>query len=410
MTITWTSTTATIGQLKPWAQNPRYSTKVQAKRLLESWKALGQFQTIAVGPAWDVYDGHQRLSALLTVYGLDYCIDVRQSDRALTDDERRKLVITAHVGAVGGWDWDKLSAWDTSDLREWGMDADALKTWNADVGQLTAMLESEKPAPVEDAEPAIDRADELRVKWGIETGQLWQLGEHRLICGDCTDRAVVERVMGGERADMAFTDPPYGVDYHGGHFHSGDVNIVRKREKLAGDEDASIYGRFLPVAVQFVDGPLYIWFADRVAGPVYQAVDAVGASVHALIIWNKTNATYAAMNAQYKQRHEPCLYIRPSGSTLRWSGPSNECTVWDIKRDSQNEFHPTQKPVELAERAISNHIASTVADFFLGSGTTLIACERLGRKCRAIEISPAYVAVALERWTLETGKKPKRLS
>ena len=197
MTITWTSTTATIGQLKPWAQNPRYSTKVQAKRLLESWKALGQFQTIAVGPAWDVYDGHQRLSALLTVYGLDYCIDVRQSDRALTDDERRKLVITAHVGAVGGWDWDKLSAWDTSDLREWGMDADALKTWNADVGQLTAMLESEKPAPVEDAEPAIDRADELRVKWGIETGQLWQLGEHRLICGDCTDRAVVERVMGG---------------------------------------------------------------------------------------------------------------------------------------------------------------------------------------------------------------------
>lgn len=140
MSLTWTNVTATLGSLKPWAHNPRYSTKVQAKRLLASWKELGQFQTIAIGPDGEVYDGHQRLSALLTVHGPDYTIDARQSNRALSDEERQKLVIIAHVGAVGSWDWDKLSGWDAPQLGEWGMDADALKAWNTDAAQLATML------------------------------------------------------------------------------------------------------------------------------------------------------------------------------------------------------------------------------------------------------------------------------
>ncbi len=193
--ITWTNTTATLGQLKPWALNPRLSTKAQAKRLLKSWEDLGQFQTIAVSPEWDVYDGHQRLSALLTVHGPEHRVDVRQSDRKLTDGEHRELIMMAHVGAVGSWDWEKLKTWDAPELHEWGMDADALKAWQTDAAALATMLESDKPAPVEDVEPQVDRAEELRVKWGVEAGQLWQLGDHRLICGDCTDRAVVERVM-----------------------------------------------------------------------------------------------------------------------------------------------------------------------------------------------------------------------
>lgn len=143
--LTWTNVTATLGSLKPWAHNPRYSTKAQAKRLLQSWKELGQFQTIAIGPEGEVYDGHQRLSALLTVHGPDYAIDARQASRALTDEERQKLVITAHVGAVGSWDWDKLAAWDTQALGAWGMDADALKAWNTDAAALATMLGAEVP-------------------------------------------------------------------------------------------------------------------------------------------------------------------------------------------------------------------------------------------------------------------------
>jgi hypothetical protein len=150
--LTWTNTTATLGQLQPWAHNPRQSTKAQARRLLESWAELGQFQTIAIGPAnadgkFPVYDGHQRLSALLTLYGPAYVIDARQSNRALTDEERHKLVITAHVGSVGQWDWNALSGWDADKLQAWGMDSDKVKEWRGDISNLSAMLTAEEEEP-----------------------------------------------------------------------------------------------------------------------------------------------------------------------------------------------------------------------------------------------------------------------
>jgi DNA modification methylase len=244
----------------------------------------------------------------------------------------------------------------------------------------------------------MDKADELQEKWQVETGDLFVIGKHRLICGDCTDEAVVERVMGGEKAQMLFTDPPYGVDYTGGHFHSGDVNIKRERPRLTGDA-IEIYSKFLPVVLPFIDGPCYVWFAGTKANSVYKAVLDAGCKIHAMIVWHKINATYAAMNAQYKQRHEPCLYFKPRGSTLRWTGPTDECTLWEIKRDSVNELHPTQKPVALALRAIGNHNAEIIADFFVGSGSTLAACEQLNRRGRGIEIEPKYCAVTLERLT-----------
>jgi len=248
-----------------------------------------------------------------------------------------------------------------------------------------------------DAEPQIDKAAELNKVWQVKTGDLWQIGEHRLLCGDSTKREDVERVMMGERAEMMFTDPPYGVNYEGGHFHSGDVNIKRKREKLADDDSTAIYFNFLPEALKVVEGPCYMWFAGNKARDVYNAVFDAGCEVHALIIWHKTNATYAAMNAQYKQRHEPCLYFKPKGSTLRWCGATTEATVWNEDRDGINEHHPTQKPIKLAMKAIGNHSAKTIVDFFCGSGSTLVACQNLSRKCRGIEISPDYCAVILQR-------------
>jgi len=265
----------------------------------------------------------------------------------------------------------------------------------------------EEEPPVEDVAPRIDKAAELQEVWQTELGQIWQLGEHRLVCGDCTDSGVVEAVMDGKKAEMMFTDPPYGVGYTGGHFHSGDVNIKRERPKLAGDNNANIYAKFLPIVLPFVDGPCYVWFASSVGKPVFDAIIDNGCQIHAMIIWHKVNATYAAMNAQYKQRHEPCMYFKPKGSTLRWVGPTNECTVWDEKRDGVNEYHPTQKPIVLPERAIKNHKAQTVLDVFAGSGSTIIACERLNRKCRAIEIEPKYVAVTLQRYLDATGKAPE---
>jgi DNA modification methylase len=219
------------------------------------------------------------------------------------------------------------------------------------------------------------------------------------MCGDSTSIDAVEKLMLGEKAEMMFTDPPYGVNYEGGHFNKKDS------KKLKNDDSAKIYNDFLPVALSFVDGPCYMWFAGSKARDVYNSLHDNECEVHALIIWHKTNATYAAMNAQYKQRHEPCIYFKPKGSTLRWCGASTESTLWNQERDGINEFHPTQKPIALAVKAIENHKAQTVVDFFGGSGSTLMACEKTGRSARVMEFEPKYIDVIIARWQDFTGQK-----
>jgi DNA modification methylase len=261
-------------------------------------------------------------------------------------------------------------------------------------------LEPESAEIVEDEVPE-PPADPI-----TKPGDLWILGEHRLLCGDSTKAADVGRLMAGVKADMMFTDPPYGVDYSGGvQFDGKGGAVTNNREKLKNDDTTAIYPAFLPVALTAVDGPCYMWFAGSKARDVYNAVHDNGCEVHALIIWHKTNATYAAMNAQYKQRHEPCLYFKPKGSTLRWCGATTEATIWSQDRDGINEFHPTQKPIALAAKALKNHEAATVLDMFCGSGSTLIAAEQLGRKCYGMEISPQYCDVIVARWEKLTGKK-----
>jgi len=292
-----------------------------------------------------------------------------------------------------------LSEWDQEMLRKLSDEHDLAPWFEAeDLDELLAATE----LPPEEGNTDPDDVPEAPEDPITKPGDLWILGNHRLLCGDSTNPQHVERLMDGKKADMVFTDPPYGVNYEGGHFHSGDVNIKRKREKLANDSDDQIYSDVIPLIASFCNGPCYTWFADTKPLKLYQAVEAVG-QIHALIIWHKTNAKYAAMNAQYKQRHEPCLYWKPKGSTLRWCGASTEATLWEMKRDATNNFHPTQKPVELAERAINNHKVATVLDLFGGSGSTLIACEKTSRHCRMMELDPAYCDVIVKRWEDFTG-------
>jgi DNA modification methylase len=238
-----------------------------------------------------------------------------------------------------------------------------------------------------------------------KAGDLWLLGAHRLLCGDSTNASDVGKLMDGAVAQMMFTDPPYGVNYEGGHFHSGDVSIVRKREKLAADLSADIYAAFLAHVPTFVDGPCYIWFSHSRSLDVFRALEQFGFEHHAVVIWNKTNAKYAAMRSHYKSRHEPFIYCKPKGSSLRWVGATTEATVWDMARDGINDYHPTQKPVGLAAKAIGNHDAETVLDLFAGSGSTLIAAEQSNRKCYAMEISPQYCDVVVARWEKLTNKR-----
>jgi DNA modification methylase len=390
--ITWTNGKRKLSDLIPWPRNPRQIKGDQAKRLAESFEEFGQVEIIAIGPDNSVYNGHQRLNVLGAKYGKDYEVEVRVSSRPLTEKEREKLTIFLHKGAAGEWDFDTLAnEFEVSELIEWGFSERELQLGGFDLD----------PAEGDDPGAQIDKAEELRVKWGVELGQLWKLGEHRLICGDCTDKAVVDRVMGGEKASLIVTDPPYGVDYEGG------ANNKNKREKLDGDNDTALYSKFLSVAPTNGKCALYLWHADRRANEVYQAAIGAGYEIRTQIIWHKLKAHYGAWMAQYKQKHEPCIYCVKG--TPDFTGDTNEVTVWEYDQPSVNEFHPTQKPVELMERAIGNHPYKMVYEPFAGSGTTLIACERLKRKCRAVEIDPGYCAVAIQRWVDMTGGAPELL-
>ena len=216
------------------------------------------------------------------------------------------------------------------------------------------------------------------------------------MCGDSTDKENVEKLMDGKKADMVFTDPPYGVDYSGGIQFTKDGVKTNQRERLISDDkETSIYAEVVPLLTLFCDGPIYTWFSDTQVVPVYQAVKQVG-DIHALIIWVK-NGGYSSMNANYKQKHEPCLYWKKKGGKLNFTGATTETTIWNIDKDGINKLHPTQKPVALAMKAIMNHSAGLILDLFLGSGSTLIACEKTNRICYGMELDPKYVDVIIKR-------------
>lgn len=271
-------------------------------------------------------------------------------------------------------------------------------------------IESFVLEPAEKLEPGCDE-DEVPedVEPKTKLGDIYQLGNHRLMCGDSTSIDAVEKLMNGEKAEMGFTDPPYGVNYDGGIQFTANGVKKGQRKRLENDDSSDIYSDVLPILAQTVVGPIYTWYAASQGRDLYNAIFDLDADYHAMIVWVKDGG-YGALNAAYKQKHEPCVFWKPKGSTLRWCGPTTENTIWEMKKDKVNKLHPTQKPVELAERALNNHDAISVIDLFGGSGSTLIACEKTNRKCFMMELDPHYCDVIVARWEKYTGKKAVLLS
>jgi len=382
--ITWANEKRKLSELVPWERNPRQITDKQAKRLEESFEQFGQVEIIAIGPGNEIYNGHQRLKVLSQKYGADYEVDVRVASRALTEKEREKLTIFLHKGAAGDWDFDVLAnEFELDDLLNWGFEPKELDLdlWAGD--------------PPEDVEPQIDKAEELREKWGVELGQLWKLGEHRLICGDCTDKAVVDRVMGGERADMVFTDPPYGMDLETDYAKINQESTIVK---------SNTYERVIGDNLEFDPRNLIEYFGNCEqfwwGGDWYYSRLPDGGS---WMVWNKKDAEGAEkmIGNHFEMLWSRIQHRRVVFNRL-WAG-------FTARNREFTRIHPTEKPIDILEKVIEEYCIDDgiVADPFLGSGTTLIACERLGRKCRAVEISPAYVAVAIQRWVDVTGGTPE---
>jgi len=297
----------------------------------------------------------------------------------------------------------ELAEWDESALQQQLAaiaieDEELLAATGYDEKELARLAVAAAPEVTEDEVPE-PPADPI-----TQPGDLWILGEHRLLCGDSTKAEDVERLMDGETPRLMVTDPPYGVNY------DPEMRSTAKSVgKIANDDRAS----WLDAWSLFPGDVAYVWHASLFTSVVLADLESAGLRRVSMIIWKKPYATFSMAN--YHWQHEPCWYcVRPSG-TRNWIGSPKESTVWDMTqpkdpygRSGEDKTpHPTQKPVEAMARPMRNHDHQIVYDPFLGSGTTLIAAEQLGRKCYGMEISPAYCDVIVKRWETLTGQKAK---
>ena len=384
-----------ISAIKRNPNNPRILKDDKFAKLTQSIKDFPQMldiRPIVVNDDMIVLGGNMRLKACKEA-GLKEVPVIKVND--LTEEQQREFIIKDNVG-FGEWDWDLLQAeWDNDLLEDWGLGLDF--------------------DPVDDKEGLTDEDDvpEVTENPVSKVGDIWLLGEHRVMCGDSTNGGDVALLMNGEKADMVFTDPPYGVDIKG-KFTGTILN-----DNLQGDEFINFLTSCFENLNQYNNGNLYISYEIKNQTLFEKALENCGFKFDEIIIWNKDSASFYSKN-KYNRKYEPIFFIE-NGKELKCEPDVN---VWDFaksssfaSRDENNKrfnekgnflvAHPTTKPIGLISKALNNSTSlnNLTLDLFLGSGSTLIASEKKGRKCYGMELDPKYVDVIIKRWQDYTGKK-----
>jgi DNA modification methylase len=338
-----------------------------------------------------VVDGHLRVA--MAISKGEAKVPVLYVD--LSEEEENLILATLDpLSAMAGTDNEKLESL-LRDIPNMGAEIDALLAGIAGDRGLDYGAPAVDPA---DAEPQIDHAEELNKTWQVKTGDLWRIGEHRLLCGDSTKAEDVARVMGKSRGRMIWTDPPYGVDY-GKHNHpTWGKHAPIANDALDENGMAALWKQALSAFSAFVDGDMYV---AAPAGPLLRVMDVALEETpwrrHQWLVWVKDRLVLGRSNYHY--RHEQIWYGWKRGGTSSWSADRTKDSVFEVARPTASEEHPTMKPVDLVQQMVENssNAKDVVCDPFLGSGTTMVACQNIGRKCYGIEISPAYCAVILQR-------------
>jgi len=386
-----------VEKLIPYARNSRTHSDEQVAQIAASIKEFGWTNPILIDGESGIIAGHGRLMAARKL-GMDKVPVIELAH--LSDIQKRALIIADNKLALNaGWDNDML-ALEFEELKLEGFDLQLTGFGDEEISALNP--EQIKGLTDEDAVP--DVPDEPITK----LGDIYQLGNHRLMCGDSTSIDAVKKLMDGKKADMVFTDPPYGVSYTGGLQNSSKGLQGNAREMIKND-DIDLYEEAVTIASIFCDGAVFMFYADTVPFGLYRGIENVGGEVVALLIWKKKGG-YGALGASYKPNHEPCVIWKKKGSKLNFIGATNENRVWEENKEGINKLHPTQKPVAIPKRAIGNHKADIVLDLFGGSGSTMIACEELNRKARLMELDPKYCDVIVKRWEEFTGKKAELIN
>ena len=402
MTIEHLATASLI----PYARNAKKHDASQVAKLAGSIREFGFNNPVLIDNDNGIIAGHGRVLAAQSL-NLETVPCIRLGH--LTDTQRRAYILAdnrlAEIG--GGWDEEMLKL-ELADLAALDVDVAEIGFGAEDLADLE--IEDEAETSDADAEPQIDKAEELRAKWGVEPGQLWELGDHRLLCGDSTKKEDVDKALAGASPLLMVTDPPYGVNYDPNWRNEADrANGKPYGARAVGLVTNDSRADWREAWELFSGDVAYVWHAGLFAPVVAESLKACGFELRSQIVWAKSN--FAIGRGDYHWKHEPCWYAVRKGKKGHTNGDRSQTTLWEIDKPMKSETgHSTQKPVECMARPIRNHDSEFVYEPFSGSGTTIIACEQLGRKCRAIEISPAYVAVAIQRWADATGKEPKRLA
>ncbi|MFC1930448.1 site-specific DNA-methyltransferase [Chloroflexota bacterium] len=392
-----------IDDLRPDPANPRHIDEKELEALTRSIREFGLIDPIIVRKEDKlVIGGHQRA---LAARRLGYkTVPVVFVDLSL---EQARLLNIALNKISGSFDQELLARL-LSDLNQ-VPDVDlTLSGFGED--ELKKLLKSLNAREKRERTETFDLDDAIKAAQAspvAKQGDIWLLGDHRLHCADSTDSGALQRLMGRDRAAMAFTDPPYNVNYghHGGAPQKG-------KRTVANDNLGTDFEPFLEKAcrriLEFTDGAVYICMSSSELHTLQKTFVSAGGHWSTFIIWAKN--TFTMGRSDYQRQYEPILYGWREGAKHNWCGDRDQGDVWQVEKPMVNTLHPTMKPLPLIERAIQNSSkpGDNVLDSFLGSGSTLIACERTGRTCFAVEIDPLYVDIARMRWESFTGQKAAR--
>ena len=404
----------TISKLKPAKYNPRQITKSQMEKLSQSIKEFGFIEPVVINKDNTIIGGHQRVKAAEALGMADVPVVVVNIPKG-----KEKALNIALNRISGEWDEDKLK-----ELLNTLTEAEQALT-GFEEAELAEMLEQAQKVEEDDYESAPPEEPQSKL------GDIYQLGDHRLMCGDATKKDDVDKLMDGKTADMAWTDPPYNVDYEGG------TGLKIQNDDM-GEED---FRRFLHDSFKnfwhVLGGgcPIYIAHASSEADNFMQSAKNAGLNITQTLIWVKNRLVLGRQD--YQWRHEPILYGWKPGAAHRWYGGYKQTTVIDDSVDfkkwkkeklvkvleefqttilhankpNKNKQHPTMKPLGLINQAIQNssEIGNIIIDFFGGSGSTMMACEQTKRKCYMMELDPQYVDVIIDRWEELTGGMAKKL-
>ena len=383
-----------VERLIPYARNPRNNTAA-IDAVKASIAEFGFRQPIVVDEKMVVIVGHTRLEAAKALGLTTVPVHVAEGLTPAQARAYRLMDNRSHENAE--WD-DELLRLEFGDLKLDGFDLDLT---GFDEDQLSELLGAESVEGLTDP----DEAPVLPEQPVSRPGDLWILGDHRVLCGDATVSTDVEKLMGGVLADMAFTDPPYNVDY--GNTAKGKSS--GKDRRILNDALGDGFATFLQDActnlLSVTKGACYVCMSSSELHTLQRAWGDAGGKWSTFVIWAKN--TFTLGRSDYQRQYEPILYGWKQGSDHFWCGARDQGDVWFVDKPRVNDLHPTMKPVELVERAIRNSSKSRdiVLDLFGGSGTTVIAAERTGRAARLIELDPRYVDVIIERWQDFSGEK-----